>query len=440
MDSDKDDIERYRDGSLEGAKRNAFEKKAMHDPFLADALDGAESIRPEEFSSDLRELSRSIKARRAKKLFIPFRIAAGMAILVGAGSIFYYFLNGPEPLPLALEKSAPVISTADSIRSLGKDSSSNLLSLAKPEKTSGEVHANPEPTMSGPESKSLSDEVAGAGRVGEQATEKTSPKEIKTEEEKSKVAIAEIREEDEMLLDKSVPSSLSSGAADQKKDAISRRDSKSSRAKAKEESVPPIQNISGKVTASDDGSVLQGVNITVRGTTESAVTDQNGNYQLTTQEANPQLVFSSIGLGRKEVVATTRLQPPVNVQLSPDRNQRSELNVAGIAGQANGQGVGLIELAHPIGGRDEFHRYLEANVGYPERALANKKEGNVTVQFTVHSDGSISNMQTIQGIGDGCEEELMRAIQQGPKWIPTALNRTPQEDKVTVQFRFILPR
>ncbi len=439
MDSEKDDIERYRDGSLEGAKRNALEKKAFHDPFLADALEGAESVQPEEFSRDLRALSKSIKARQAKKLFIPFRIAAGIAILIGAGSIFYYFLNRPEPLPLALEKSAPAVSAADSIKSSGEDSSSNLLSLAKPGKTSEELHPSPEPIRSGPVSKLQSDEAAGAGHVGEQATEKTSPEEIKTEEEKSKVAIAELREENEVLLDQSVPSSISSGAANQKKDAISQRDSKSSRAKDKEESVLPIQNISGKVTATDDDAVLQGVNITVKGSTESAVTDQNGNYQLTTQEANPQLVFSSIGLERKEVT-TARFQPPVNVQLSPDRNQRSELNVAGGAGQTNGQGMGSIELAQPIGGRDEFQRYLEANVGYPERALTNKTEGSVTVQFTIHSDGSISNLETVHGIGDGCEEELMRVIQQGPKWTPTALNRTPQEDKVTVLFRFILPR
>src|SRR5258708_18936019 len=130
MAKEKDDIERYRDGSLSGAERHALEKKALSDPFLADALEGAETILPGEFSADLEELNKKILHRQTKTWFTPLRIAAGIIILISTGSLFYYF-NPPEPSTLALEKSSPPPIKVDSITKLQKNSSSTLLTMAK---------------------------------------------------------------------------------------------------------------------------------------------------------------------------------------------------------------------------------------------------------------------------------------------------------------------
>ena len=61
MGSEKNDIKRYREGSLSEAERHALEKKALHDPFLAEALEGAEQITAEEFAADLEDISKKIK-------------------------------------------------------------------------------------------------------------------------------------------------------------------------------------------------------------------------------------------------------------------------------------------------------------------------------------------------------------------------------------------
>ena len=78
MAEEKDDIERYRDGTLDNAKRHALEKKALSDRFLADALAGAESVSPGEFSADLRELSERIEKSQAVTWFTPLRIAVNV--------------------------------------------------------------------------------------------------------------------------------------------------------------------------------------------------------------------------------------------------------------------------------------------------------------------------------------------------------------------------
>lgn len=131
----KDDIEGYHKGTLSERERHALEKKALNDPFLAEALEGSESISSEDFSADLIELSKKIERGRSA-WFTPLRIAASVLFLVGAGAFFYYFTLR-EPVTFALEKSASTGPSADSISTPRKDSS-GFLTLAKPDDTEKE--------------------------------------------------------------------------------------------------------------------------------------------------------------------------------------------------------------------------------------------------------------------------------------------------------------
>ncbi len=437
MHSEQDDIEQYRQGKLDGAKRNALEKRALHDPFLADALEGVESVTPEELSGDLLELSGTIQSRQARKTNLPSRIAASIVVILGASIALYYFTRLSEPLPLALQ---PPVGTVhgDSLNGKPKDSTATLLSLAQPDKTQDIHKTNPEPSPSPGAKESTVDESASSTVAAKQLEEKTAAADVKVEQEQGKALEREVADDKDVVVNKSAPTSLSSGVADQKQEELLKRESRAAGAKDKKKSIQNFQNISGTVTA-DNGTALQGVNVTVKGSAEGAVTDDGGNYTLNTRESDPQLVFSSIGLARKEIREQSQ---PLNVQLGPDVNQRSEVSVAGagISNQGNAGGGGSFELAQPAGGRDEFQKYLENNVRYPAIALANKTEGIVTIQFKLHADGSFSSFEVIHGVGDGCEEELIRLIRQGPSWSPTRLNNTSLEDKVTVQFRFLLSK
>jgi TonB family protein len=200
------------------------------------------------------------------------------------------------------------------------------------------------------------------------------------------------------------------------------------------------KKIAGRVTSAEDGSPLSGVNVLLKGTNQGTVTDAQGNFQMSAPRQNPELLMSSIGLETKEVSAGN--QGPLAVKMKSDTRQLSELAVSGssaVSGEAPDDAK-IFEFAMPAGGRSAFQKYLETSVHYPVQALDNKIEGRVTVQFSVTPEGSLTNFTVLKGIGSGCDEELIRLIQNGPAWSPSRRNQVPIEDKVRVRLRFSLPK
>src|SRR6478736_5801200 len=86
--------------------------------------------------------------------------------------------------------------------------------------------------------------------------------------------------------------------------------------------------VTGKVTSTDDGSALPGVNVVVKGSTNGTVTDAEGNFKLTVPADGGSLVFSFIGLQTSEVTVGDR--SVVDVQLGLDVRQLSEIVVTGL--------------------------------------------------------------------------------------------------------------
>jgi TonB-linked SusC/RagA family outer membrane protein len=83
--------------------------------------------------------------------------------------------------------------------------------------------------------------------------------------------------------------------------------------------------VSGKVTSTEDGSALPGVNVVLKGTTNGTVTDVDGNYKLTVPATGGSLVFSFIGLQTQEIAIGER--STVDVGLGLDVQQLTEVVV-----------------------------------------------------------------------------------------------------------------
>lgn len=64
------------------------------------------------------------------------------------------------------------------------------------------------------------------------------------------------------------------------------------------------------------------------------------------------------------------------------------------------------------GGINEFRKQLQKHIVYPSLARKKGTEGTVHLQFVVEKDGSISNISVLKGIGDGCDEEAIRALKK----------------------------
>jgi periplasmic protein TonB len=75
---------------------------------------------------------------------------------------------------------------------------------------------------------------------------------------------------------------------------------------------------------------------------------------------------------------------------------------------------------------------------YPEKARKKRIEGQVIAQFVVEKDGSVSNIKIIHDIGEGCGDEVIRAIQHLPKLIPASQNGLPVRVLYKAPFHFKL--
>jgi TonB-linked SusC/RagA family outer membrane protein len=100
------------------------------------------------------------------------------------------------------------------------------------------------------------------------------------------------------------------------------------------------RTVSGRVTSSEDGTGLPGVNVVVKGTTNGAVTDADGNYTLAVPSSGGTLVFSFIGLRSQEVEIGERSQ--VDVPMMTDITQLSEVVVTGYSAVEKRQISGAI--------------------------------------------------------------------------------------------------
>src|SRR6478609_2969413 len=112
---------------------------------------------------------------------------------------------------------------------------------------------------------------------------------------------------------------------------------------------PESRTITGKVTASSDGSVMPGVNVLAKGSSIGTVTDASGNYSITIPSQSGVLVFSFIGYVSTEVkIGTTNV---VNVAMSEDVQQLSEVVVIGYGIQTRKDVTGSVSAPKSRGKR-----------------------------------------------------------------------------------------
>ncbi|MBX2946944.1 MAG: SusC/RagA family TonB-linked outer membrane protein [Cyclobacteriaceae bacterium] len=87
------------------------------------------------------------------------------------------------------------------------------------------------------------------------------------------------------------------------------------------------RTVSGRVTSTEDGSPLPGVNVVLKGSTVGTATDADGRYTLSVPASGGSLVFSFIGLQTQEIPIGGR--SVVDVSLALDATQLSEVVITG---------------------------------------------------------------------------------------------------------------
>ena len=74
---------------------------------------------------------------------------------------------------------------------------------------------------------------------------------------------------------------------------------------------------------------------------------------------------------------------------------------------------------------DEFARWVNSQLKYPEQAKQDGITGRVTLQFTIETDGSVTDVKVLKGVREDLDSESVRVVSASPKWEPGKHNDKP---------------
>ena len=70
------------------------------------------------------------------------------------------------------------------------------------------------------------------------------------------------------------------------------------------------------------------------------------------------------------------------------------------------------------GDANQFSKWVNQRLVYPEIAKENGVQGRVTLQFTVEKDGTVTKVKVLRGVDPSLDKEAVRVVSQSPKWKP----------------------
>ena len=70
------------------------------------------------------------------------------------------------------------------------------------------------------------------------------------------------------------------------------------------------------------------------------------------------------------------------------------------------------------GNANQFSKWVNSRLQYPEIAKENGVQGRVTLQFTVEKDGTVTKVRVLRGVDPSLDKEAVRVVSMSPKWKP----------------------
>ena len=70
------------------------------------------------------------------------------------------------------------------------------------------------------------------------------------------------------------------------------------------------------------------------------------------------------------------------------------------------------------GDANQFSKWVNQRLVYPEIAKENGVQGRVTLQVTVEKDGTVTKVKVLRGVDPSLDKEAVRVVSMSPKWKP----------------------
>lgn len=450
------DFLQYLKDDLSKQERHELERGLEADPFEKEAMEGLESIHAERAEEDLLSLHATLGKRlRRRKRRTWYSIAATAASILIVGSIF---LNIYELNP---EDSSREPLTEETFRSL--DSEKDLENI--PEKAIPKPEQKKDPALEKASANKTHQTKSDVPQAKEEPlqSENATPSEPEPEPEPARVIEnPPVEEQDLEVLEFAISEDVEAGAFVEAefedetkivaKEAVPRKKSKSTRnskraAMANNEAEQALaKEVSGIVLSSEDMDPLPGASIIIQGTNSGTVADMEGRFSLPVDDSQTTVLASFVGMETREYQLNSESENQLVMQ--PDIQTMDEIVIVAqgsgrLSGVSTGSGntVKLDETspsyipAEPVDGYRAFKKYMEQDMRFPENYIPGEREV-VILRFTVHSIGSIADMQILRTPGETFTIEAIRLIMEGPEWTPASISSGPIDEQVRVRIVF----
>ena len=90
------------------------------------------------------------------------------------------------------------------------------------------------------------------------------------------------------------------------------------------------------------------------------------------------------------------------------------------------------------GGKKALMEYVKENTEYPAKAVKNKIQGRVIVQFTVDEKGRLSDIKVVKSVEPYLDAEAVRVVKSMPRWNPGMQNGKAVKVRYTLPVTFRL--
>ena len=77
------------------------------------------------------------------------------------------------------------------------------------------------------------------------------------------------------------------------------------------------------------------------------------------------------------------------------------------------------------GEANEFSKWVNEQIKYPQEAIDQNLSGKVLLQFTVTKEGDVKDVKVLRGVNEILDNEAIRVVESSPKWEAGTLKGTP---------------
>jgi TonB family protein len=411
-------------------------RQAEEDPFLAEAMEGYESMPEglhEERVQRLLDRTRARTQSKKRRLLAYWPRAAAAVLVIGMAAFAFWYINPTGDTNIAQSEKTTEIQptiTPEQEQSANSEQESpaieegNELAENDTRESSVETEATPISPPGSAEPAPLPPPAPQPKRAKEKrAIEKLPSPEAGVSVDEAQ-RTADIQEETAALAeDLAVVDEVQ--IAEENEDA-------GVQPAATEPAAPPVARskampsqsdsyrLRGQVIDGETGDPLIGASVVVDGTEWGATTDIDGQFELEVPAGNNRLIIEYIGYSSQVVEIGSDLT--VAITMYPAETLLEAVTVTGYKKSRADQPRYRLDASAPEGGvvNKKFERYTRRKGNYPEPAENSGITGEVELSFLVSEQGRPVNVRVERSLKYGCDEEAVRLLQEGPDWENTS--------------------